>query len=277
MEKRILTIQDISCVGQCSLTVALPILSAFGIETAVLPTAILSTHTGGFDGWTFLDATEEMPKIYDKWEHNKIAFDCIYTGYLGSAKQIEYVVECKDRFLNDGGELIVDPVMADNGLLYPGFDAAFVEKMKALVKKADIILPNITEACFLTGVEYKDGCHDKEYFEKLIEELRKLCAGKIVLTGVSFSDDKLGVAVWDGEKIEYHFEDFVDRRSHGTGDIYASAFTGAYEKGESLLSAAAFAAKFVVKCITETKDFSTHFYGVRFEKALKTITDKFLK
>ncbi|MCI5838835.1 MAG: pyridoxamine kinase [Christensenellaceae bacterium] len=277
MEKRILTVQDISCVGQCSLTVALPILSAFGLETAVLPTAVLSTHTGGFDGWTFLDATDELPKIFDKWEKNKIDFDCVYTGYLGSAKQIEYVCECKDRFLRSGGELIVDPVMADNGMLYPGFDDAFVEEMKSLVKKSDIILPNITQACFLTGAQYKDGCCDKDYYEDLIAKLSKAGAKKIVLTGVSFSPDKLGVAVWDGEKIEYHFEDFINRRSHGTGDIYASAFTGAYEKGESLLSAAAFAAKFVVKCITETKDFSEHFYGVRFEKALGLITDKFLK
>ncbi len=277
MEKRLLTVQDISCVGQCSLTVALPILSAFGIETAVLPTAVLSTHTYGFNGWTFLDATDEMPKIYDKWQDNGIYFDYVYTGYLGSARQIDLVAECKQRFIKDGGELIVDPVMADNGKLYPGFDLQFVEKMKTLVKTADIILPNVTEACFITGCEYKSACYEKEYYQTLIEKLLECGAKKIVLTGVSFSPDMLGVAVYDGEKTEFHFEKLVNVRAHGTGDIYASAFTGAYVKGESMLSAAAFAARFVVKSIIATEDFSEHFYGVRFEKALNAITDKFLK
>ena len=138
--KRILTVQDISCIGQCSLTVALPLLSACGIETAVLPSAVLSTHTGGFKGYTFRDLTEDMPAITDHWEKEKLYFDAVYTGYLGSARQIAYVRDIAKRLLKPGCPLIVDPAMADNGKLYPGFDSDFVESMKELVFGADYIL-----------------------------------------------------------------------------------------------------------------------------------------
>ena len=151
-DKRILTIQDISCVGQCSLTVALPILSAAGIETAILPSAVLSTHTAGFKGYTFRDLTDDMPAIAAHWKSEGIRFDAVYTGYLGSARQIAYVKQIFRDLLSDGGVRIVDPAMADNGKLYPGFDLAFAEEMKSLCAEADIILPNITEACFITGV-----------------------------------------------------------------------------------------------------------------------------
>ena len=153
--KRLLTIQDISCVGQCSLTVALPIISACGIETAVLPSAVLSTHTGGFTGYTFRDLTEDMPAIKDHWIKENIKFDAIYTGYLGSTKQIEYVADIFDSVGVDGCIKAVDPAMADNGNLYPGFDKEFVEAMKGLCSKADYLIPNITEASFLTDMEYK--------------------------------------------------------------------------------------------------------------------------
>ena len=153
--KKILTIQDISCVGQCSLTVALPIISACGIETCVLPSAVLSTHTAGFSGYTFRDLTEDMPAITDHWRKEGICFEAIYTGYLGSAKQIDYVANIFDRTAAENCLKIVDPAMADNGKLYPAFDAGFVEAMKGLCGKADYILPNITEACFLTGLPYK--------------------------------------------------------------------------------------------------------------------------
>ena len=151
--KRILTIQDISCVGQCSLTVALPILSACGVETCVLPSAVLSTHTAGFSGYTFRDLTEDMPAIKDHWVKEGIAFDGVYTGYLGSTKQIDYVKEIIAATAKDG-VAIIDPAMADNGKLYPGFDAAFVEEMKKLCATADYLLPNLTEACLLTDTEY---------------------------------------------------------------------------------------------------------------------------
>ena len=152
---KILTVQDISCVGQCSLTVALPVISACGVETCVLPSAVLSTHTAGFSGYTFRDLTDDMPAINEHWKKEKIAFDAIYTGYLGSARQIGYVKDLLATVLSEGGVAVVDPAMADNGALYPGFDAAFVEEMKGLCALADYVVPNITEACMLTGVEYK--------------------------------------------------------------------------------------------------------------------------
>ena len=144
---RILTIQDISCLGQCSMTVALPILSACGQETVILPSAVLSTHTGGFTKPHIRDLTEDLPGIQAHWLREGIRFDAIYTGYLGSIRQIGMVADMMDTLPVPGGKIIVDPAMADHGKLYSGFDAAYVEAMKALCAKADVLLPNLTEAC----------------------------------------------------------------------------------------------------------------------------------
>ena len=187
--KRLLTIQDISCVGQCSLTVALPIISACGIETAVLPSAVLSTHTAGFSGYTFRDLTDDMPAIKDHWIKENIKFDAIYTGYLGSTKQIDYVADIFDSVGVDGCIKAVDPAMADNGNLYPGFDKEFVEAMKGLCSKADYLIPNITEASFLTDMEYKTE-YDRKYIDQLIEKMCALGAKNIILTGVSYEEGK---------------------------------------------------------------------------------------
>ena len=168
--KRILTIQDISCVGQCSLTVALPILSAAGLETAILPSAVLSTHTAGFKGYTFRDLTDDIPAIADHWRKEKISFAGIYTGYLGSTRQIGYVKDIISSLSAPDAVSIVDPAMADNGKLYPGFDAEFVEAMKTLAFSADIILPNITEACLLTGTDYQEK-YDEAYITDLLDKL----------------------------------------------------------------------------------------------------------
>ena len=183
--KKILTIQDISCVGQCSLTVALPIISACGIETCVLPSAVLSAHTA-FNGYTFRDLTEDMPAINEHWKKEGIKFSAIYTGYLGSAKQIEYVEKIFAESSNENCVKIVDPAMADNGKLYPGFDAKFVEAMKELCSKADYVLPNITEACLLTGTEYKTE-YNRAYIDELLDKLASLGYRKVILTGVSYS------------------------------------------------------------------------------------------
>ena len=155
MSKKILTVQDISCYGQCSITVALPILSHYGIETAILPSAVLSTHTSGFTNFTVHDLTDEMPKIINHWIDENIRFDAIYTGYIGNKVQFDYILDNKDRLLNEGGLFIVDPAMADNGKMYYGLDEFIVLGMKKMCMQADYILPNITEACFLTGIEYK--------------------------------------------------------------------------------------------------------------------------
>lgn len=266
--KRILSVQDISCVGQCSLTVALPILSAAGHETCILPSAVLSTHTYGFKGFTFRDLTDDIPAITAHWIKEGITFDAIYTGYLGSARQIDYV---KDMFKTLGGKdfvSIVDPAMADNGKLYVGFDDAFVEDMKTLAVSADITLPNITEACLLTGTEYREK-YDKAYINGLIAKLRAAGTKTIILTGVSYCEDTTGVVVAEGDKISYYKHRRISKGSHGTGDVYASAFVGAYMNEKSTFDSAAIAAEYTVRCIENTNgNPAANWYGVKFEPVL---------
>ena len=265
--KKVLTIQDISCVGQCSLTVALPIISACGLETCVLPSAVLSTHTAGFTGYTFRDLTEDMPAIKDHWVKEGIQFDAIYTGYLGSTKQIDYVADIFEDTASKNGVKIVDPAMADNGNLYPGFDADFVEAMKGLCAKADYLIPNITEACFLTGIEYKTE-YDREYVDLLLQKLTALGCKNIIFTGISYEEGKTGVVVFEEGNYSYYEHEKLTNSCHGTGDIYASAFIGAFMRGKSAYEAAKIAADYAVECIRETAKLENHWYGAAFEPAL---------
>ncbi len=273
MEKRVLTIQDASCVGQCSLTVALPIISACGIETAVLPSALLSTHTAGFTGFTVLDLTSEFPKIIEHWKKEGITFDGVYTGYV-LASQIDYINEICNS-LNTGVK-IIDPVMADHGSFYYGFDEKFAEKMCTLCHGADVILPNLTEAAFLLGEKCVLNGYDKAYIETLCQKLTdKLSVKTVVLTGVSFSDDKLGVCVYENGCADYYFTEKIERNFHGTGDIYSSAFASAYVLGKSALTAASIAADYTVEAMKLTMPYQNeHTYGVFFERALPTLLKK---
>ena len=168
MIKRIVTIQDISCVGKCSLTVALPIISAMGVETAILPTAVLSTHTM-FQGFTCKDLTDQIAPIAEHWKHEHIAFDAIYTGYLGSFEQISLVSKFFDEFKTEDNLIVVDPVMADNGKLYPAFDEAYAKENTKLCSKADLIVPNLTEASFMTGLPYKTE-YDRSYIAAIHDD-----------------------------------------------------------------------------------------------------------
>lgn len=265
--KRILTIQDISCVGQCSLTVALPILSASGLETCILPSAVLSTHTGGFKGYTFRDLTDDIPGIADHWESEGIKFDAVYSGYLGSARQIEHVKDITKRLSSEGGVSIADPAMADNGRLYAGFDQDFVEAMKGLVFSADIILPNITEACMLTGTEYRE-TYDRGYIDSLLDALESAGASTVILTGVSFTPGTTGVMVDEKGARSYYEHRRIAKGCHGTGDIFASAFVGAMMGGRSLIDSAKIAADYTVLCIERTQGDPGHWYGVKFEQGL---------
>ena len=274
-DKRVLTVQDISCVGQCSLTVALPIISACGIETAILPSAVLSTHTGGFTGFTFRDLTEDIPAIAAHWEKEKISFDAIYTGYLGSKRQIELVKDLFARLTAAGGLKIVDPAMADNGKLYYGFDEAFAAEMATLCGVADIVIPNITEAALMTGMPYIAEGYDEQYIRELTTRLLALGAGTVVLTGVSFAPDKLGVAVLakgDAE-ISYYFHERLAKGCHGTGDIYSSAFVGALMRGKTTTQAAKIAADFTLAGMKVTQADEAHWYGTKFEKVLPLLID----
>ena len=214
---KILTVQDISCVGQCSLTVALPILSAAGHETAILPSAVLSTHTAGFTGYTFRDLTEDIPGIVAHWQKEHILFDAIYTGYLGSTEQIEDVKQMLHVLAGKNCVSFVDPAMADNGKLYPAFDQTFVEQMKTLAFSADIILPNITEACMLTGMEYREH-YDEVYIDELLSRLTAAGAKTVILTGVSYRPEATGVVVFENGKKAYYEHRKIAKGSHGSAD-----------------------------------------------------------
>lgn len=274
-DPKVLTIQDLSCYGQCSLTVALPIISACGLETAVIPTAVLSTHTAFKAGWTFRDLTDDIAPVSDHWVKEGLKFDCIYTGYLGSPRQVDLILSVIDRHLTQNGTVVVDPAMADGGKLYAGFAPDFPSHMARLCAAADVILPNITEACLMTGAEFRTE-YDAAYIEDLLARLDKLGCRHVVLTGVSFSSDKLGVAVHDCSdgKTEYYFNDKLPRMSHGTGDVYASSFVGAFVRGMNILDSAALAADYTVETIRLTMDDDSHWYGVKFEKAIPMLPER---
>ena len=262
--RKLLTMQDLSCVGQCSLTVALPILSAYGVETCVLPTAVLSNHTM-FKSWSYLDLTPEIPNVFKEWETNGFKFDAYLLGYLGKKELMDIAEECFDKFSAEGAKVIIDPVFADNGKLYGGFDTEYVAAMRKLIKRADIILPNMTEASFLTGLEYRE-TYDKAYVESMVQALKKLTGGTVVITGIEF-DGKIGEVIYESGKYEYVLLEKLPEKYHGTGDIFASVFTAKLMAGESLKKACKAAGKFVADCIKAT-DKSTHFYGVKFEEIL---------
>ncbi len=270
--KRLLTIQDISCVGQCSLTVALPILSACGHETCILPSAVLSTHTGGFTGYTCRDLSGDMPAISAHWQREGIAFEAVYTGYLGSAEQVQSVLDVMDKNLALGGLRIVDPAMADNGVLYPAFDASYVEAMKALCATADYLLPNITEACLLTDTPYREIC-DEAFVGVLLDGLHALGAKNVILTGVGFHPAETGVMISESGVRSYYCHRRLSESCHGTGDVFASAFTGVLLAGLDPYTAAKIAADYTLLCMENTRDDHTHTYGVKFEPLLHTLID----
>ena len=267
--KRVVSIQDISCVGKCSLTVALPIISAMGVECGILPTAVLSVHTA-FKSFTFDDLTDQIEPISQSWIDNGVDFDAIYTGYLGSFEQLELVSRFFDRHREDDTLIFVDPAMADNGALYKGFTPEFARAMGTVVcSKADIIDPNITEAAFMLGAEYKeDGTYDEDYVRDLLQGLVALGPKKAVLTGVSLEPGSCGVYGLDGQTGEYfsYFNELVDARFHGTGDVFSSTTVGALMNGFELDEALAVAADYTVACIKATIAQPDHkCYGVDFE------------
>lgn len=265
--KRVLSIQDISCIGKCSLTVALPVISAMGIETAIVPTAVLSTHTQ-FSGFTFKDLTDEMEPIKDHWVKEKMHFDAIYTGYLGSERQIDIVSDFFDTFKSENTKIIMDPAMADNGKLYTGFDDNFPLKMASLCSKSDIILPNISECCLMLGEKYPGEEADEETIKDLLIKLSSLGAKINVITGVTLSDGTLGFMGYIKETGEFfkYGTTKVPYKSHGTGDVFASAFTGAYTMGHDIKKSLEIAAEYTYACINNSYNDPNHvFYAVNFE------------
>ncbi len=268
--KKILTIQDISCVGQCSLTVALPIISACGMEACVLPSAVLSNHTCGFGGFTVRDLSGDMPAIRERWVQEGIRFSAIYTGYLGTSEQIDYVIDIFNTTGTPDCVKIVDPAMADNGVLYPAFDMNYVEAMKRLSAHADYLIPNITEAAFLTGAEYKTE-YDRGYIDELLAKLTALGSKNVVLTGVSYREGCTGVVVLENGQYSYYEHEKLPNSTHGTGDIYASAFVGALMRGKTAFQAAKIAADYAVTCIRDTTNYPNHWYGAAFEPSIPSL------
>ena len=267
--KRVLTIQDISCLGKCSLTIALPVISALGSETVILPTAVLSTHTM-FQGFTCKDLSDQIEPIVEHWKNENVEFDAIYTGYLGTAEQIDQVKEIFRTFRKDGTVIIVDPVMADNGKLYPAFDMDYVRKNATLCAEADIIVPNITEACFMTGMEYREH-HDEAYIKELLARLNEFGARVSVLTGVSFSEGMTGVMGYDREKDDYFLYQNrrIDATFHGTGDLFTSTCVGEIMKGKDWRDAMRIAADYTAHTIEVTMENPDKpWYGVDFEATI---------
>ena len=268
--KRIVTVQDVSCVGKCSLTVALPVISACGVETAVIPTAVLSTHTA-FPSFTFRDLTDEITPVAENWKAAGIGFDAVYTGYLGSERQITLMERFIEDFRTDSNLIFVDPAMADNGRMYAGFAPAFADSMARLCAKADIIVPNLSEACFMLHRDYMPGGYSEEDIRALLRELTGLGAKTAVLTGVSFEEGRIGVMAFDSIKNTYfsYFTEKVPQSFHGTGDVFSSACVGALMRGLSLEGALKTAANFTLASIKETVKNPVHnWYGVDFETAL---------
>ena len=267
--KKVVTMQDISCVGKCSITAAFPVISAMGVETALIPTAVLSTHTM-FQGFTFCDLTKEIRPIMDHWEKEQFRFDGIYTGYLGSFEQLDIASELFERFGKDGF-ILVDPAMADNGKLYYGFDQKFADQMAKLCGKADYICPNLTEASFMLRKEYCGDNYDEAYVREELKELCALGAKTAILTGISLEKGKTGAYAYDSVNDEYHtvFTDEQPEHFHGTGDLWAGTLCGALTIGKSLDDAMKIACLFVAESIRLTlaeKDHNT--YGVNFEQAI---------
>ena len=272
--KRIMTIQDISCVGKCSLTVALPIISAAGVEAGILPTAVLSTHTM-FSKYTFRDLTDEITPIADAFKELDIDFDAIYTGYLGSFEQLALVEKFIDDFKKEDTVVLIDPVMADNGVLYKGFTEEFAASMAKLCDKADIVVPNLTEASFMLGIPYNPN-YDEDYIKDVLKRLTGLGCPKAALTGISFEADKIGVYYYDSEKDTYfsYYNEKLPASFHGTGDIYASSALGAMMRGISTEDSLAIAVDYTLECMKQTMADENHrFYGVNFEAALPYYID----
>lgn len=268
--KRIVTVQDISCIGKCSITVALPIISSMGIETAVLPTAVLSTHTA-FSKYAFNDLTEEIKEIQNHWKNEKFSFDAIYTGYLGSREQIEIMQDFFNNFKSKDNFIFIDPVMGDNGKLYSRFDEIYVNKMKEFCKNADVISPNLTEAVYLLGKEYKEE-YDEGYLQDILFGLSKLGPKKVIITGIYNSKNELGAIAYDynTDKIYKYFKPIIGRKYHGTGDIFASTCVGAMTKGFDLQKALEIAVEYTWKCIKDTtEDKNSNWYGTNFESNLE--------
>lgn len=267
-QKSVVTIQSLACHGKCSITEALPILSSHGLAVSVLPTTVLSTHTGGFGTPVKAEMADFLMETLSHWKENQITFDAVYTGYCSRVEQVRLIEENLDWLCRKNGIVVVDPVMGDNGKLFSGIGEDFSEAMLQLCKKADVIVPNLTEACLLCGIEYKEGFSQEE-IKTLLFELQKITNTAVVITGVSFDDDTIGAAVCANNNVDFVFSKRQEQNFHGAGDIFASVVTAGLLKGDNLKTAVKKGVDFVSKAIEKT--ISTFFIerdGITFEELL---------
>ena len=271
-QKTVAAIHDISGMGKCSLTAALPVLSAAGVSVSVLPTAVLSTQTGGLNEYTYRDLTDDMVPVMNHWKKLSVMFDAVYSGFLGSVRQADIVREFVDTFSKDDSIFLCDPAMADNGKLYDTFDSEFVSTMKTLCSRADMIVPNFTEAAMLLGEDYMEPPYTREYVEKLLERLSEAFSARyIVLTGVDFDGNSVGAAAFDTaeKKISYSLRPRIDGMFHSTGDLFASSLLGGILNGNSVAKACDIAIDFTVNAIQATVNCGGDSrFGLCFEKCL---------
>lgn len=265
--KRLVSIQDISCLGKCSQTIALPIISAMGVEVSIIPTAVLSTHTM-FPDFTFKDLSDQFEPICNHWMKQDIHFDAILSGYLGSLSQIKQISDFYDNFKKSDTLTVIDPVFADNGKLYPGFNLDYTQAMASLCSRADYIVPNITEAAFMAGLPYQDK-YDNNYITSLLDRLANLGCKNIIITSV-INDGKNGIVarLADGSSFSF-FRENIEVNFHGTGDVFASTFTGAILRGFTVTDAIEIAVDYTIETLRATINDKTHsWYGVNFETTI---------
>lgn len=267
-------IHDISGAGKCSLTVALPVLSACGVETSVLPTAVLSTHTGGFENYVYIDLTDKLLEMAEHWKSVGCTFDALYTGFLGSDEQIEMIDKIFELFKTEDNLIIMDPVMGDNGKLYPTYTDKMADGIAVLCCKADIVAPNMTEVSRILGIPYKEGPYTKDYVSGILKELCRLGPKKAVLTGIWLEEGKLGSACRDNalDREEFFMNEKIDGYFHGTGDLFASVLTGAVLNGLDIFESAKIATDFTWKTICTTAEVGDDpKFGPKFEVHLPEI------
>ena len=277
MTPRAAAIHDMSGFGRCSLTVAIPILSAMGVQCCPLPTAFLSTHTGGFTGFTFLDMTEEMPKVAAHWKSLDLRFDAIYSGFLGSEAQIDIVEDFIRAFRTPDTVVVIDPVMGDDGAAYQTYTPAMCAGMARLAELADVITPNLTEAAFLLGMDYGDLPRGETGLRQIVRELSMEGKRSVALTGASLAPGKTGAMCFDAVtgETEAVQTDFIAHPLHGTGDVFASVLTGGLVKGKTLTEAAREAVEFIRACAVRTVEQNLPMReGVDFEPLLGLLTER---
>jgi pyridoxine kinase len=267
--KRVLSVQDLSCVGKCSLGEALPVLSAMGVEACALPTAVLSAHTA-FSNITRVDLTDRLPGVLSAWSAESLQFDAISSGYLGAKEQILLVRDLWEHFGRKNCLRLCDPAMGDAGELYRGFDASHVAAVRELVKEADVVLPNVTEVCLLLGEPWRENLTEEQE-QQLVLALADKIRGSVIMTGYRQGESGLGAACYDRQ--EDRFYAFCGRQLpgnyYGTGDLFSAVVTGALVQGRSMSEAVRLAVEFTSRSIEKTlEDPEARWYGTDFERVL---------